>query len=223
MEPNIKLEQHPFVKKLVRNIEEGDFLFQQGQMGNTIFLILSGTVSLISLRNSKECFIQNIEAGEFIGEKAMIQAEPFKRFSSAKAVTTVTALELGLNEVTQLEKEAPALLQKLIKKAFRVAAARIDSLNQLVSLLRASDPNTSFLGYLQHICKTQGKKTLKGIQIQIDRTNIYYYLDMKLEAIDAAIAELISKKILIKEKDNLYTVPDADALLQVEMYAGKAA
>lgn len=223
MDTQIKLDQHPLVKKLIRNVPAGDFLFKKGQMGNTIFLILTGRVALTSDRGGQECLIRYVDAGEFIGEKAMIQAEPFKRFSSAKAVSDVVGIELGLAEVTQLEKEAPPLLHTMVKKAFRVAATRIDHLNQLITILRPNDPAMRFLGYLQHLSRTEGKKTLKGLQVEIDRTNIYFYVDIPLATIDQWLADLIAQKVLIAEKDKLYTVTDVDSLLQVEMHVRNAA
>ncbi|NDG27467.1 MAG: hypothetical protein EB120_09870, partial [Proteobacteria bacterium] len=136
---NDSLAQNPFLKKLARTFDRGDVIFEQGDPGNTVFLILQGSVNLIAKRSQKESIIGSVSAGEFIGEKALLQDKPFPRFCSAVAAESVFVIELGATQFAQLEKDAPAVFNVLLKKAFKTCIQRLDASNQLVSCLRNYD------------------------------------------------------------------------------------
>lgn len=213
-----KLEQNPLLKRLTRNVEEGDFLFRQGEPGNSIFLILSGRVQLVGERDGKSCVIDTIEAGEFVGEKAILEQQAFPRFCSAKAIHKTVAVEFSPNEIVTLEKENPALITMLVKKAFKVAAERLHKANQLAEILRGTDIRKRFLAFMHFKAVTTGKKELKGLRVDYDPTEIFYHLGLTEEQSGPWFEQFIKLKVILPDgRTHQYIVPDENAFRAFEV------
>ena len=86
--------QNPELAKLLRECDRGDDLFLEGSVGNTVFLILQGSVELKKKVGNHQITIGKVEAGAFIGEKALLQDKPFPRFASARAASIFAVTSL---------------------------------------------------------------------------------------------------------------------------------
>jgi len=209
-----KLTSHPILKRLIKPIDRGDYLFRQGQMGQTMFIILQGTVELVGEREGKEHIAGVYGPGHFLGEKAIVREAPYQRYLSARAQTDSVVLELGINEMNTVFKEAPAVMGQLVRRSFDVAIHRLDQANLMIHLLRSSDNYERLLQYLIYFCHSSGKKTSEGLEVVIEPESIYYYIDMPVEEIKACMESLVRAKLIIHQKSGSYVIRDENAILQ---------
>jgi CRP/FNR family transcriptional regulator, cyclic AMP receptor protein len=207
-----KFENSSFFKRLVRTVDTGDYLFRQGQRGNTMYIILQGQLELLAERDGEDHLIAVMQAGQFLGEKAMVKDTPYQRAFSARAMTSVSALELSVKELSVIQKEAPELMINVMKKSFEVAAERLDRANYLIRILRSSDNLRRLCDCIQYLCHTTGEKSVEGVRVPLTVDNIYYYIDMDRKQIESCLKRLVAKKLLIPAGDDHYTIPDETAL-----------
>lgn len=213
---NDSLDQNPFLKKLMRTFDRGDSLFEQGDMGNTVFLILKGEVDLISKRDTETSLIGKVGSGEFIGEKALLQEKPFPRFCSATAAEEVLTLELGASQFSQLEKDAPSIFNVLLKKAFKTAVQRLDASNRLCNILKIFEPRKRFLNYIHFVFSSHGKSNLKGRTVLLSPFDISFHIGCTPEDAQDWLSTLCDLHVLIAEEESKYTIQDENTLLTVD-------
>jgi CRP-like cAMP-binding protein len=98
-QPNLR----PFIKKF----RAEDYLFRQGQMGNTMFIVVEGKVELIAEADQGEHVEAILGPGHFLGEKAMLQDSPYQRLFGARAAEITKVLELSGKDVQEIQRTAP--------------------------------------------------------------------------------------------------------------------
>lgn len=76
------------------SFKAGDLLMHQGEIGDTAYLIRSGVLEVFTVSpDGKETKINRVEAGEFVGETALIFDEV--RSASVRAVTEGILVEIS--------------------------------------------------------------------------------------------------------------------------------
>jgi CRP-like cAMP-binding protein len=203
---------HPKLKKFVKTIPSETFLFRQGQMGNTMFIILNGMVELIAEREKLSHVTGILEAGEFLGERAITQKEPYQRYYSAKAIQTSTVLEISSQDLQFLRITAPDVMTDIMVEAFNVAAKRIARLNILVHSLRSSDNSERLIRCIQYFCRTAGRLVPGGTEVALSAAGIHYHIDMGLEEIKERLEDLQTRGLLKRVNSEFFFVPDIGAL-----------
>src|SRR5579859_2146183 len=126
---------HPSLQSYVREIPKGRYLFRQGERGTTMFIIIKGIVELRSERGGKERVIGFMEAGQFLGEKAILQELPHQRVFSARATSDLRIVEIGLLEIDKIQKVHPEIMTDILKTSFQIAAKRLEWSNRLIAVL----------------------------------------------------------------------------------------
>ncbi len=105
----------------------GDFLFQQGDRDNSLFIVLSGRFRALAKQSDGSLHaLGDIGEGEPIGEFALFMAEP--RSASVVAIRKSIVLELKENEYHEIVASHPAFSTKLTR--FVVNRLRRNSLQQ---------------------------------------------------------------------------------------------
>jgi len=116
----------------IRTFEPGEYITRQGEYDSWLYIVLSGAVNVSSEGTT---IAQIRDAGQTIGEMALVDGEP--RSASAKAVakTTTLAIDMSLSErLNESEKErfeavyykllAKILVDRLRKTTHELAQAR---------------------------------------------------------------------------------------------------
>jgi hypothetical protein len=88
---------------------DGELLAQQGEMGDEMYIVVSGEVSvMVTSENQNEPHeVARRSTGEYVGEMAMISKEP--RFATLVADGTVRTLFLGQKEFEGILRERPEI------------------------------------------------------------------------------------------------------------------
>jgi len=100
----------------VVHLDEDDLLFQEGELGDALYIVLRGSVDVVGTSGD---IIATLGEGECVGEMAVLDWEP--RSASVIARTNARLLRVDRNELVDLLADRPALVMNLA----RVLAARI--------------------------------------------------------------------------------------------------
>lgn len=71
-------------KFITKDFVEGETLFEQGDVGDYIFLIINGTIDILKEVDDKKQFIARLSSGDILGEMAVLTDSP--RCASGVAV-----------------------------------------------------------------------------------------------------------------------------------------
>jgi len=100
------------------SFSHGDLIVRQGEVGDVMFIIASGEVSIISNQNQKEVELARRKSGEYVGEMALISKEP--RSATVTAVGEVRTLAINQKSFESLLRDRPdvslAVIQVLCER-----------------------------------------------------------------------------------------------------------
>ena len=202
---------------LVRHYEPGDVIFKQGEKGQSLFLILSGSVELVSESELGSHTEAIVSAGEFLGEKALLSPKAHRRVFSAHALVPSDLLEIGPEELQELEKSSPSLALYLLKRMFHSALTRLESSNFLLRVLKSTRQETRFLGCLRFFLPRMSK-TLPGTQEKpsLRVSHFQQYLEAPAAEIEGYLHLLANCGYLRELAPGRYEIADEKGLWLLE-------
>ncbi|MEW6404202.1 MAG: cyclic nucleotide-binding domain-containing protein, partial [Chloroflexota bacterium] len=106
---------------------DGDLIARQDEIGDVMFIIVSGEVRVIASSENKQVELARRGAGEYVGEMALISKEP--RMASLAAVGNVRALCLDQKSFEYLLRDRPDVSLSVI----RVLCERLKEVTQAIS------------------------------------------------------------------------------------------
>ena len=105
---------------------DGAVLMRQGEVGDVMFILVSGEVRVLSTEGGKEIEIARRKAGEFVGEMAIISREP--RSATLTALGNVRALCIDQKSFEALLRDRPDVSLAVIQ----VLSARLKEITRRV-------------------------------------------------------------------------------------------
>ncbi len=87
----------------VRNVAAGDFFFREGDVGDCLYVIRSGTAVVERTWNDEPIVIARVGAGDCFGEMSLIDLQ--RRFASVRGESDCTAIEVPYNALCKLCRE----------------------------------------------------------------------------------------------------------------------
>jgi cAMP-dependent protein kinase regulator len=95
-------------------VPTGGMIIREGDAGDSIFIIVSGEVSIFRQDEDKnEIWITNLGEGSFFGEFGYFSGQ--KRFASVKAVEDTTLLEIGRTDIESIVAKHARVKEVLLK------------------------------------------------------------------------------------------------------------
>ena len=108
------------------SFSDGVTIMQEGEIGDVMFIIISGEVRILVTQGQKEMEIARRKAGEYVGEMALISREP--RSATVSAVGDVRALCIDQKSFESLLRDRPdaslAVIQVLCER-LKEASAKV--------------------------------------------------------------------------------------------------
>jgi len=190
----------------------GEVIFHQGQVGNTLFILLKGRVHLLLDSNTGEHVFSVASAGDILGEKAILQEKGHQRLFSAQAVEPVIAFEISAWDLGQLQRTEPDLILDILKRSFEVSAKRLEQANYLARVLRGTDSRRRFCECIVYAAHTAGSPTTNGIKIPKLKEALSYFLDLDPLKRDLFLNELIDSGAL-EVHDQTYVLVNQQKLM----------
>jgi CRP/FNR family transcriptional regulator len=106
------------------SFSDGVKIVAEGEIGDLMFIILSGEVRVVMTQGQKEVEIARRKAGEYVGEMGLISREP--RMTSVAAVGNVRALSIDQKSFESLLRDRPdaslAVIQVLTERLNEASA-----------------------------------------------------------------------------------------------------
>jgi CRP/FNR family cyclic AMP-dependent transcriptional regulator len=197
------------IAKLIRKLANGETLFQQGELGKTMFVILSGTIVLVEKAPKINRLVGTLHAGEMLGEKALLKDGQYRRSFTALAKTEVILIEIDESNLKTIFVKIPDFLMKMLK----MMSERLDKANELTRILQSTNSTERLIQYLGYFAKYHGKKTSSGSELTLNTEEIGLSINVEKPFIEEALKVLVAQKILIKNTDH-YLLADENALQQ---------
>lgn len=204
---------HPKLRKFIREVADGAYLFHEGEPGTSMFVVLEGLVELVAENGGHPHVAGRLEAGEFLGEKAFLEhhtAHP--RRYGARAHGSVRVLEISHRDLDFMKIAAPELILNVMVKAFAVAVSRLENVNYLVQALRSSDHQSRLIGVVLYFCRTTGKDVPQGTEVVLTPESLHFHIDMETTQITHGLQVLIAEGLLERFAPDSYLVPSIEKL-----------
>jgi signal transduction histidine kinase len=103
------------------HVAPGECVIREGTSGDTLYIILSGSLEVLKREGEREITLATRAPGEVIGEMSLLQAAP--RTASVRALTRSSLLAIGPDAFRQLLARRPGAAATLL----RTVAARLRS------------------------------------------------------------------------------------------------
>lgn len=105
-------------------------VFRQGEVGDAMFLVLSGELRARTLRGGAETIVATFRTGDFFGDMALFDNGP--RSADVVADMDSSLLKISAANFYRLIREAPALATPFLQSAARTLSSRIRADNKRI-------------------------------------------------------------------------------------------
>ncbi len=135
-----EIGSEPMFTRLVSYLEvvecqSGDILIQQGEMGDSLYLLFAGRVTVMfRTLEGTELRLRSMVGHTMVGEMGLYRTLP--RGASVRADQPTVAYRLTQQALTRMEKDDPYLAYAFHKLVIRTLAARLDFANREVASLQ---------------------------------------------------------------------------------------
>jgi CRP-like cAMP-binding protein len=113
-----------------RSYDSGELIFEQGQPGAALFLIVEGQVSVEIYKDHFTATLAVLEKGAFFGEMALL--DEAARSASARSLVPTKAIALYRNDLTRLIETDPDTACHIYHALARITGDRLRRTNELV-------------------------------------------------------------------------------------------
>ena len=182
-------------EKYVTSYSPGKVIFEEGDPGIEMFIIIQGEVEIrkrTSSTASKTLIV--FHKGDIFGEMAIIEKKP----RSASAIATQPTKVLVMNE---------ALLESMIgtnpdfaKKIIRMLAERLRKANSIIQTMTQTSRQNQIMNSLIDYAKEHGISTFKGRRVSLDRFIDWAETHLGIKAKDVQITiQSLLKQGMVKQ------------------------
>jgi len=141
----------------VRSYPKKMLVVQEGEPGNSMFIIISGSVKVSSYAaDGREVVLSILEKGDFFGEMALLDEEP-----RSATVTTMEDSELGQIRRADFERlmlEMPQITRKLLAEM----VSRLRRTSSVLERVSTMDVPQRLYNYLRDYCERHGIRAMDG-------------------------------------------------------------
>ncbi|WP_127588811.1 Crp/Fnr family transcriptional regulator [Paenibacillus koleovorans] len=191
-----------------RKYKKNAIIFFEGDSGDDLFLIKSGTIKIYRIDNTKQITLALFRAGDFFGEMSLVQ-RGFTR--SANAETLEPSVLYTLNRATFYEcmEKAPSLCMKLLE----VTMNRLRKANEQIHDLTFLDVRTRILKTVLQLSLDHGELKQGQMQISVKLTHqeIANMVGTVRESVTKVLQELQDEGV-ISVDNKMITVIDMPTL-----------
>jgi CRP/FNR family transcriptional regulator, cyclic AMP receptor protein len=210
---------HDALDQFARDFAAGTVLFEEGQPGDNMYIVLTGEVEIRRQVGDSERVLAVLPAGEFFGEMAILNARP----RSATAVVRSDARLLVIDGTTfeAMLRARPEIALRMI----RALATRLESANQHVELLLLPTPNHRVAQCLRHMAEEQlqlaGTPFSHGTAILVPKqaADIAERVGLPLHDVEQVLERLRTARLVLRADDagleqDGFLVPEVGRLLE---------
>ncbi len=190
------------LQKLIRSFSAEDIVFKQGEVGNSMYLVIEGLVRIYFDSPQGQLLVAVLGPGEIVGEKALLQKDSYKRTMTAQAKTAATVMEIDFDT----QKIAYQIWPDFQTKMFKMVLQRLDKANKLVTVLQQREPMDRMGAYVLYYAREICKNFPAGTPITITANEMKYGANLEKEFVDSCIEGLVGDKIFVPTRHNAYVI-----------------
>ncbi len=146
-------------------LEQGEYLFQQGSMGDSMFIVADGRLQVrVSDNRGQSTTVGMLGAGESVGEMACVDPSP--RSAAVLATQPTSVCEVSADTLTTLEEVAPTIVATIVGGVMRHVTKRLRQTNERLELeLRGLHRDRDPLGTSEgaHLAAGGGPRPHRGL------------------------------------------------------------
>ncbi|WP_116810263.1 cyclic nucleotide-binding domain-containing protein [Steroidobacter cummioxidans] len=101
----------------LRKLKAGEVLFSEGEVGDSLFVLRSGAITLLRRQGGEDKLVSQVRSGQLIGEMALM-GDPMRR-ETASANVAAELIEIKRKEFLELTRREDARLDPLQKNVSR--------------------------------------------------------------------------------------------------------
>ncbi len=205
--------EHPELIKYLKKAKKSEYLFRQGDRASTMMLLIRGIIELETEDGGESRVVNLVEAGQFIGEKAILRKSPYPRAFSAHARTDLLFLELSWSDLENIRSHQPKLVGEIFREMFKTAVERLDRSNYLIHILRSSDNVDRLVHLMIFFARTYGRTVAEGQELFLPERTVHYYLDIGQNRLEDMLNELVEKDLIARSSPESIIIRDEAKLL----------
>ncbi len=183
----------PMFARFGREYAPGDVLFREGESGEVMFVIQSGSVRISKDVGGEQKSLAVLGPGEFLGEMAILNGRP--RTATATVVEPARCLVIEAKTLESMVARNAEIALRLIKKL----AKRLDSADTLVEILMHRDPKARVMLALSRHADAFGEPTVEGIRIRTTAEEISREVGVDVSVANEVIARLRRLRLVTEE------------------------
>ncbi|MGH2901853.1 MAG: Crp/Fnr family transcriptional regulator, partial [Solirubrobacteraceae bacterium] len=192
---------HDALDRFARDFAAGAVLFEEGQPGDDMYIVVSGEIEIRRQVGESERVLAVLPAGEFFGEMAILNSRP----RSATAVVRSDARLLVIDGTTfeAMLRARPEIALRMI----RALATRLDSADQHVELLLLPTADHRVAQCLRRLAEEQlqltGTPFSHGTAILVPRqaSDIAERVGLPLSEVEEVIERLRTARLVLRAED----------------------
>lgn len=195
----------PLFARFGREYQPGDVLFHEGENGDIMFVIQSGSVRISKTVAGEDKLIAVLGPGEFLGELAILNGKP--RTATATVVETTRCLLIEARTLEAMVARNSEIAVRLIKKL----AKRVDWADALVEILMRSDPKARIMMALLKHAEAFGERTPEGVRVRPTTADIAHEVGVD-ERVAGEVMARLRRLRLVNDDDGEIIVADLGRL-----------
>ncbi len=196
--------------KYIRHIDKGDALFHAGEMGDSLFIILEGSLRVYDVVRGTEQSLGTLQAGEIVGEKVLVLNAPYRRPCTVRAEVSSVLLEVALRNLKSIQGLMPDFTQRVLA----MLSARLDRVWQLTTVLKSLDPRERLARCIVFLAADtrRTKRDPHGLELELSIDELSQLSGLDKPTIASTLHDFVDKKVLLRG-EKTYLLPDAHQLL----------
>lgn len=154
-------------KKNKINYLPGDFIFREGEFGETAFIVEEGIVELVKFTGDKQTVLTELQSGALFGEMAIIDGS--ERSASARAKTECELTVVSEEQLKKHLSSSPSVALDMMRRLSSYARAANERLaSDVFSDKGSEDKNETKAGKTKLQTDLDTKKTIREFNSEID-------------------------------------------------------
>ena len=198
----------PLFDKYGSQLEPGEVLFSEGDPGEEMFVVRSGSVRVFVESAGTEKTLAVLGPGEFIGEMSLLTGSP--RSATAVVEEKASLLKVKGKVLEEMIVHNTEIALRLIRKL----AMRLQTTDTLVRVLLFRDPKERVIENLKRLADLHGWSPGNAVTIQADLDAMAEQVGLEKAEVQDVISRLIRAGAL-KVADGSWTIDDLGRLDEV--------
>jgi CRP/FNR family cyclic AMP-dependent transcriptional regulator len=185
-----------------REVLAGEVLFREGEMGDEMFVIQTGSVRVTKKVGQSQKTLALLGPGEFVGEMSILNGKP--RTATATVVDSGMCLIISAKTLEAMVAKNAEIAMRLIKKL----SARLDSADTLIEILMHQDPRMRVILGLSRFAETRGTPEGEGVRVHITVEDLAEEIGVDPLVAEDVLNRLRRLKLLDEDPDGTFLIAD---------------